>query len=237
MAKIATVSSFVRPLALLLGLVLASCAGQEGARTQRDLTDPQDGYERIGYRPQHRQDRTLAIAPVTDCRGKLAEFAQGVYPVAYTRDEIWRRPVPTMISELLRDEIQGSGLFRTLAEPGASDWLLAVDLLEFHGGIEERPTGRHAFGRCSLRARIYGPRGENGERELLRKQDFEEEIRAEGSLLLPDPHGLAAASFRRASYRLLVDLDAGGRIADQRAERAAPADEPQQKDWSAAPQR
>ncbi|PIE22465.1 MAG: hypothetical protein CSA62_12070 [Planctomycetota bacterium] len=237
MAKITTASLFVGLAGLIL---LAACSSSDHVRKQRDLCDPEDGYELIGYQPQHRQQRSLYLAGVRDARGTLEAFRDGVYPVAYTRDEIWRRPVPTMVEDLLRSEIHESGLFASLpSKESEADWKLCVDLLEFHGGIEERPRGRHAFGRCTLQARIYGPKDASGKRSLLRKERFEEELRSEGSLMLPDPHGLAAACFRRANYRLLVDLDRGGRLADQRGaeENEARASEPEKREWSAAPKR
>jgi uncharacterized lipoprotein YmbA len=237
MAKISTL-----PLALVAAatLFLGSCSSNENGARTRDLANPEDGYKLLDYEAQHRQKRSVHLDALRDLRGPLPQFAKGVYPVTYTQDEIWARPVPTMLSDLLETEIASSGIFRGLSSAERADWLLRVDVLEFHGGIEEHAAGRHAFGRCTLGLRVYGPVEASGERELLRKEEFSEEVRVQGSLMLPNPHGLAAASFRRASFLLLRDLDRGGLVADGLHEQEVEApevDEPVKQDWRAQPGR
>jgi hypothetical protein len=217
------------PLVLLVGL--AGCESQAGL----DLAADSGLYQELGYRAQHLQQRSYWLMPFADRRRPLPTHRDGIYPVQYTMDNDWQRPVTTMLDEVLAREIETSHIFASRAASEAeADWLIEPLLLSFHGGIEERIASRMARGVAAFWIRVHGPHQAGGDRPVVRSQEFSVPVEAEGMLVLPDPHTLAAASLRRTLAFVLLDLDQGGAIADGAREKASPA-APTKVDWSAAP--
>ncbi|MAE75908.1 MAG: hypothetical protein CMJ85_03440 [Planctomycetes bacterium] len=207
MLRTRTLLSSLLPLLVLLG----SCESTH----QRDLARNPDLYRHTGYRASYRQNRRVYVSRLLDRRTPLSSHRDGIYPLTYTEDAFWARPVAEMLDELLRQEIDAAGLFAQIVDSeGEADWVLRPALTNFHGAVEERVVGRAVHGRAKIRLQVWGPAGAGGKRGLLRSEDYEGPIETEGRLFVPDPHALAAASFRKAVGWMLVDLDRGGRLCD-----------------------
>lgn len=196
---------------LLPVLALLGCQGTQ----VRDLARNSKLYQASGYHAAHRQARTVWIAPLKDRRKARPTHAEGIYPLSYTEDSFWSRPIAEMLDDIVRREIERSGLFRGLAAaPEEADWVLEPSVLEFHGVVEERVVGRAVRGKTALHLTVKGPRKGTGARPVLREETYEAPVATQGMLVLPDPHALAGTSLRRAVGMLLVDLDVGGQMLD-----------------------
>ncbi len=220
------------PLSALL-LLLPSCQ----VPPSRDLVKNEGLFPPIRYQARHRQTRRLFVAPLVDARKPLEAFEKGIYPISYTEDGFWERPVREMCEDLLRREIRDSGIFAGFAKDRESaDWVLEVELTAFHGAVEERIVGRRSYAKAALHARVLGERGTDGKRPVLREKDFVVPVRGgAGLVLLRDPHALAAAGFRRCLAFLLQDLDQGGALVDGEAPRKTEAAPKRVVPWRARP--
>ena len=215
------------PMALLGLLMLSACQNAP----VRDLVANPKLYQATGFRARNTMPLKVFVAPLTDRRGPLAAHS-GMYPLVYTEDRYWDRPVGTMLDELLRREIEDSRIFASVVETRAeADWVLEPYLMDFHGAVEERIAGRAVRGRTALHLRVFGPQDTKGKRAVLREKRFEGPIDAHGMMFVPDPHALAASSFRKACGLMLIDLELGGRRLRGEASEAASFDPNREKDW------
>ena len=202
-----------------------------------DLEHNEGLFPPLAYKVQHKQARSLWIAPIQDRRAPPKRIEKGMFPVTYTLDQSWKRPVPAMLDGLLRREIKDSGIFQSLAKTeGEADWVLDVDLLAFYGAVEERIVGRAVKSNAILHARVYGPKGADGKRPLLREREYRAPLETGASLVLSrDPFAMAAQSFRLSLAMLLTDLDQGGRLVDGVKERVRLPGKTKETPWRAQP--
>jgi hypothetical protein len=203
----------------------------------RDLERNEGLFPPLSYKVQHKQERSLWITPIQDRRAPPKRIEQGMFPVTYTLDNSWKRPVPLMLDGLLRREIKNSGIFRSFAKNEAeADWVLDVDLLAFHGAVEERIVGRAVKSNAILHARVYGPRGKDGKRLLLREREYRAPLETGASLILSrDPFAMAAQSFRLSLAMLISDLDQGGRLVDGVPKKTRLPGKSKETPWRAQP--
>ena len=199
----------------------------------RDLVRNPKLYQSTGFQARKTLPLTVFVAPLNDRRGPLEPYA-GMYPLVYTEDRYWDRPVAGMLDELLQREVEESKIFtKTVETRSEADWVLEPSLVEFHGAIEERIAGRAVRGRTTLHLRVLGPKGADGKRSVLREKKFEGPVDAHGMMFVPDPHALAASSFRKTCGLLLIDLELGGRRLGGDAVEAASFDPKREKAWGA----
>ena len=203
----------------------------------RDLERNEGLFPPLGYKVQHRQNRSIWIAPIQDRRAPPMRVDNGMFPVTYTMDGSWKRPVPEMLDGLLRREIKNSGIFGRLARSEEeADWVLDVDLLAFYGAVEERIVGRAVKSNAILHVRVFGPKGSKGERPLLREREYRAPLETGASLVLSrDPFAMAAQSFRLSLAMLLADLDKGGRLVDGVREKTRLPGSSKETPWRAVP--
>ncbi len=201
----------MRYLVFASALLLAACQ----TTPPRDLARTPGLYTSTGYHAKHHQDRSVWILPVGDRRQPLPTHRDGVYPLTYTEDRYWARPIAVMVDEVVRKEIADAGLFARIAPDEASaDWVIEPTLLDFYGAVEERVAGRRVLGKTRLHVKVWGKRGKDGRREVLREQTYNAPTETAGAMFVPDPHALAVAACRKAVVLMLLDLEAGGRLFD-----------------------
>jgi len=228
MARTRKIIGVLGPLGLLL---FSSCASS----VSKDLVRNERLYASTGYQAEHAQTRSVFVRPLRDRRQALEAYNQGIYPVTYTQDDYWERPVRTMLDELFRRELKSSGVFAHFTkDPKVADWVLEPTLLAFHGAIEERVVGRVTKGLTRLHVRVWGPRGADGQRRILRESEYAGPVEAAGLLFVPDPHALAAASFRKAMTLVLADIDRGGALADAEGGASPVPSKLGEQDWAGA---
>ncbi|MEZ5987861.1 MAG: hypothetical protein R3F30_01785 [Planctomycetota bacterium] len=226
------VRGLARAVPVLLGLVLAQgCANLEPVR---DLANNPDAYKGPGYIAEHRQPRTVFVRPVEDKRGPLEPYAEGLYPVTYTEDDYWDRPMPAMLRDLLYRDLDRAHLFSGVApSEDEADWVLDPVLLDYHGGVQQRVEGRKVIALVTLHVTVYGPKEADGTRPILRARKYTAPLDLPVSMVSVNPHSIAAACFARVSGELLIDLDEGGRMFDNVTERQArPASMDEVKPWA-----
>ncbi len=223
----------VRSALLVPFLLLAAC--QSGA--DHDLALNTDAYQGSGYQAAHKQDRTVFIRQLQDRRKDMESYAEGQYPVVYTKDRYWDRPVPVMLDAVLRNEVQDSGIFASIVEKEEdADWIIEPVLLQFYGGVEQRVDGRKYRAGTELHVIVLGEPDSQGQRKVLRKRKYEGPLDLGGVTYAQiNPYGLASASFARCMGMVLIDLDLGGQLADGIAPKQKKSvDFETQTEWSSA---
>ncbi|MCA8972599.1 MAG: hypothetical protein KDC95_22620, partial [Planctomycetes bacterium] len=176
------------PLLVLSLFALGAC---QSDRTVRDLGTNQGLYQPTGYRAGYTQPRTVYIAPLTDQREAPPALGEGMYPRTYTQDGFWSRPLTTMLTEVLKNEIGAAELFTRIVEsPEEADWVLEPAVAAFYGCVEERVVGRTVRGFAKLHVVVKGPKAADGTRPVLRSRSFEAPTNAGSLLFSPDPHAL-----------------------------------------------
>lgn len=202
----------VRSALLVPFLLLAAC----GSAPENDLALSEDAYRGSGYQAGHKQERKVFIRQLRDSRKELENYADDQYPVVYTKDSYWDRPLVVMLNDLFRKEVTDAGIFMSIVDDEAeADWVVEPILLNFYGAVEQRVAGRKYRALSELYVTVLGERGPDGERKLLRKRKYEGPLDLGGVTYAQlSPYGLAAASFARCMGIVLIDLDLGGQIAD-----------------------
>ena len=226
-------ASVVRAALLVPFLALPACLSGES----HDLALNADAYRGSGYQAGHQQKRSVFIAKLQDRRKDLDAYAEDQYPVVYTKDRYWDRPVVVMLDGVIRKEIRDSGIFaRIVDRPEDADWIVEPVLLDFHGAVQQRVSGRKYEAESELYVTILGQADDQGQRKTLRKRKYEGPLELKGVTYAQiNPYGLAAASFARCMGLVLIDLDLGGQLADGITPSAPKkADFESQTEWSSA---
>lgn len=225
--------NLVRPALLVTFLLLAACQ----STPEHDLALNEDAYQGSGYQAGHKQERRVFIRHLQDGRKDLENYAEHQYPVVYTKDRYWDRPLVLMLDDLFRKEVRNSGMFGSIVDDEAeADWVIEPILLNFYGAVEQRVAGRKYRALSELYVTVLGERGADGERKVLRKRKYEGPLDLGGVTYAQlNPYGLAAASFARCMGIVLIDLDLGGQLADGITPKTPKkVDFESQTDWSSA---
>jgi hypothetical protein len=136
---------------------LAAC---QSPANSLDLRRNADLYRSPGYRARLPVDRSAFLTPLVDARSGRAVEARGPYPISAMPDGYWARPLPEMIEQIVRDELNDSGVVVGLqrqAPPKNGALVITVHLLEAVCGQEERPSGRRSMADVALRVQVFGP--------------------------------------------------------------------------------
>lgn len=192
-------------LALALGL-FAAC---RGAPPPADLAANEDLYRETAFATRLPGDRTVFVAPVADARrADVMPAAEGGYPIAYDSDARWDRPVAAMVDDLLRRELEQSGLFAAqVTMAAAADVLLEPSLVGFSSAAMELESGGCAIGELAVRLRAFGPTGADGQRPLLLDQIYGERQVTRAGMRTMNRHLLMGRVAQAAMLRLLHGID------------------------------
>jgi len=192
-------------------LVLPACST---ADYTADLANNENLYVDVPFTTALPGDRAVCVTPVTDGRvaAPLPVTERG-FPITYTDDEFWERPVPAMLGDVLRRQIESSELFVELADQPAADAIvLKPTLVTFLGGSTEAISGRRAFADVALRLQAFGPQGPDGARTLLVDQTFASKQTSPTDINPPSPYKLLCRGLQQVMARALNALD-GSNIA------------------------
>ena len=192
---------------VLLGsvFVFAACASPP----RNDLADNDKLYRWTGYRAKLSADRRVCVLPIVDERKPPVVDATSPYPVTFVSEGHWHRAVPEMIDELVRREVEDSGVFgEVVDEPRPDVCLLRVSIVSFEGGIQEVTTGRRTFATTRLLAIVEGPE-QDGQRPELLREELGQQMQSEVVMTPPSPLLLLGRCTRLDMHTLLSKIDQG----------------------------
>jgi hypothetical protein len=192
-------------LGVLVGSILVCAACTVPPKTDLALNDKL--YRRTGYQAKVPADRKVCILPIVDERQAPVADAASAFPTTFVRDGRWERPVAAMLDELLRDEIERSGVFAAVVDaPSAEVCLLRVTLHVFEGGIQEVTTGRRTFASTRLLVELEGPQ-QGGARPQLLREPFGQHMQSDVVMMPPSPLVLLGSCLRIDVQNLLAKID------------------------------
>jgi hypothetical protein len=198
----------------LLAAVLLALPACNTADYTADFATNENLYVDVPFTTALPGDRPVCVTPTNDGRvaTPLPANERG-FPITYTNDEFWERPVAAMVGDVLRRQVEHSDLFVELAEqPTAQAIVLKPTLVTFLGGSAESISGRRAFADVALRLQAYGPQGPDGSRALLLDQTFTSKQASPTDLNPPSPYKLLCRGLQQVLARTLNTLD-GSNIA------------------------
>lgn len=191
--------SLIRSLAGLAVLLLATGCSMLGGRnepvTYHELRDPGPVPARVGQpRPGTLLLRdTEASGP---CQGAALRFSRAPGRLETYQFARWSEPPPRRLHQLLKNRLDGAGLFAATASLGSGvvgDWQLNTRLLECHHDARQPP----GVARLSLEAELVRrDRGQLVARRILSVESPVDEYRASG----------AAAALSAATGQVLGQL-------------------------------
>lgn len=176
-----------------------------------DLASNEELYVDTAYATKLPGDRSVFLAPLADSRAaasRVLEAAYNGYPIAYDGDDRWDRPVAEMVDEVLRREVEASGIFtEVLTAPGKAQVVVVPEIVSFLTASIEEVTGGRAFADVGIRVQIYGPAAADGKRATLLDQVFVDRKVSEVSFRTVSRHVLAGACLRAVVVKVLQALD------------------------------
>lgn len=187
-----------------LGL-LCAC---RSSSSRLDLAHNEALYQSSGYTAKVAADRAVCPLPVVDARKAPAVEAAGPYAVQLLPRGAWPRSMSEMLGDVLERELRRSRVFARVTDrvdPGAC--LLRVEIEELDGGIEEHPTGRRTFAKVALRAKVLGPEGPKGRRDVLLDERFEARQGTDVVMRPVSPRVLIGRALAAAIAAMLARID------------------------------
>jgi len=133
-----------------------------------DLVLNTELYAMSGYSCKLPGDRSVFVTPVADARDQVvvADAAEGKYPVLYDTDARWHRPIAEMVDEVLRREVEESGIFDEITDaPKEAQIVVTPTIVAFRTGAVEELAGGRAIAEVAIRFQVHGPAGKDGVRE------------------------------------------------------------------------
>jgi len=209
MKKLAMYSFYFVILSLLVTPVLAK--GKYDLATQKGI------YQYSNYTAS----KSLSVLILLDVKDKRApEEKTGGLLDDQTLDEDWKRPMETMVTDILTKEMQKSGLIKLIPPtPENTDYRVHIEILSLYGGTKEREDAsaikgwfvpRTAIGTAKLRMILEDKTG----REII-NIDFlsttEQEMRRMSNFHRGAIQN-AALALRETVGQILKDLDNRMRI-------------------------
>lgn len=198
-----------RLLGLLLPLWFATAC--QTPNDSADFASNDELYADVPYVTRSPGDRAVFVAPVVDQRSQrkqpLPTQHRG-FPINYSDERVWERPVTVMVAEVLERQLRDSSLFAAL-EPTPSPQSLVVvpSLQSFHCGVAEAMAGSSAFAELAMRLQIYGPVGPDGRRALLLDESFADLRRSETMFEPITPYRLVGPALQNVMKQVLPTLD------------------------------
>ncbi|MCB9868665.1 MAG: hypothetical protein H6837_02355 [Planctomycetes bacterium] len=155
-------------------------------------------YRTAGYVAPRQCPAPVFVQPLRDAREKVPTFRDASFDRTVYADNIWERPVPVMVEELLVDEIERSRIFARRSTAGApvdQEFVVEPSLLALHRYREAAATGlevgrRRTVAYTAIRLVVKGPVDGKGQRHVLLDRLFHNEARTPLSLARAE-HGIA----------------------------------------------
>lgn len=195
-------------VSLLLGLTLVAASCQTASR-RADLFYNGKLRQRTGYQAAPGVDRIAYLAPVRDGRSDIVPAAAGSHAYYAFVEGRWERPMDAMIYDVIREEIEESGVFAQVTDELTPDALIVQPVLMqcTCGSIEKLTGGYQSLAEVSIRLAVYGPDTGDGARTVIHDQIYTDRQASEPRLSPPESPMLLAMALRAATGRMLVGLD------------------------------
>lgn len=194
------------PAAMACLALLGACATDD----QRvDFARNELLYVDVPFQTKAPGDRAVFVAPLVDARKglNLPQQDRG-FPITYGNDQVWERPVPEMVGEVLQRQLQKSGLF-TQVTPTASpeSLVIAPSLVSFLTGAAESMSGSSSFAEVGLKLQVFGPADAAGKRSVLFEDVFANRQMSEVELKPVSPYRLVGRALQVSVRKALTGLD------------------------------
>lgn len=175
-----------------------------------DLALNTELYAMSGYSCKLPGDRSVFVTPVADARDQVAvaDAAEGKYPVLYDTDARWHRPIAEMVDEVLRREVEESGIFDEITDaPKEAQIVVTPTIVAFRTGAVEELAGGRAIAEVAIRFQVHGPADKDGVRALVLDQTVVDRKVTEAAFRTASRYVLAGVSLRACILRMLQVLD------------------------------
>ncbi|MBM3973199.1 MAG: hypothetical protein FJ301_03770 [Planctomycetes bacterium] len=193
----------------LLPVLLSVLPACNSTNYTADLATNEALYVDVPYTTKVAGDRAACVTPMAD--GRVATNQpnnERGFPVTYTTDDFWERPVTAMVGDVLTRQLADSELFTDVCEQPAPDALvIKPTLVSFLGGSAEAISGRCSFAEVAIRLQVYGPAGNGGRRECLLDQTYANKQSTLTELNPASPYKLIGRALQQTISRALHGLD------------------------------
>ena len=168
------------PCALLLASI---CTSGCRSTTSLDLAHNSYIYASPGYKAPRRTESPVFVQRILDQR-KPPHFSDRASLKQQFPDNVWERPIPVMLEDVLLDEIDRSEIYNGISSgsagvPGRRDIVVEPTLHALYRYREAMLGGEH-FGKrrsgayVALRLRVMSPLDAHGKREILLDKVFQD---------------------------------------------------------------
>lgn len=190
-------------------LCLFAAVGCSTANHVADFAQNDLFYVDVPFVTKAPGDRPVFVAPVVDARAAATlPASERGFPITYSGDDFWERPVPDMVGDVLTRQLVSSQLFTTVDDHASPEGLvLQPQLVTFLGGATEAISGSRTFAEIGLRVQVYGPAAAGGKRPLLHEQVYGNRQVSQLELNPVSPYRLVGRSLQLTMSKLLSGLD------------------------------
>jgi hypothetical protein len=174
-----------------------------------DLATNESLYVDVPYTTKVPGDRSVCVTPMADGRlaTNLPNNDRG-FPITYTTDDFWERPITAMVAEVINRQFADSELFTDVVEqPTANTLIVKPTLVSFVGGSTEAVSGRRSFAEVAVRLQVFGPAGNDGKRALLMDQTYANKQSTPTELNPASPYKLLGRALQQTMSRTLNGID------------------------------
>lgn len=191
---------------LLAAALVSAC---ETTSDRRDLALNSDLYAWSGVRASLPGDRPVYIAAFKRDTSQALPASDGAWPIQYQSDSIWERAPEAMLFDVMREEVERSGIFTGLLDrPTRDSVVIQPHIIAFNSGYKEQVEGSKSLASFTLRLEVYGPDSEgNGQRIKVMDDLFPDQQASSIGISPPEAHKLLALAVRSSMSRALQALD------------------------------
>lgn len=171
--------------AFVLGALLVALVCTAGCLSTNsvDLATNSHIYVSPGYKAPSRTQAPVFVQRIRD-RRKPPDLSDRASVKKQFPDNVWERPIPVMLEDVLLDEIDRSGIYKSISSgsagvPGSRDFVVEPTLHALYRYREAMVDGTH-FGKrrsgayAALHLRVMSPIDAKGKREILLDKVFQD---------------------------------------------------------------
>ena len=179
-----------------------------------DLAQNELFYVDVPFTTKSPGDRAVCVLPMADARVATGlPTSERGFPITYSGDDFWDRPIAAMAGDVLQRQVEKSGLFAAAATTAQPDAVLLVpSLVTWLGGTTEAISGGISFADVGVRVQVFGPAPAGGERPLWHDEVYGNRQVSQLELNPPSPYRLVGRALQFTMTKLLAGLD-GSQVA------------------------
>lgn len=155
--------------------IVSACASRPAPL---DLAENEQIYRAPRYVTRVPVDRAAFLLPIADERdARPADASAPAFPRRPMPEELWARPIPEMLDDVLHDGLLRAGLVAaidTRVPPAPEVILVEPFLLDARGFLEEQIAGRCTLATLAIRVVVSSPADASGKRELWFDETYEQ---------------------------------------------------------------